>query len=108
MKDFDEFIASQGLTPVAGEPHAYTDSSGKTIVGTRRSGDYLLVASDLDLLAHTGDPRSLLRSVLGKQDVAVQGGAIGVPGSNGCSPNPEWVNVFFEDGCVRPWFCRCN
>ena len=78
MKGFDELIASLALTPVAGEPHAYTDSSGNTM-GVRRSGDYLLLASDPDLVAHTADPRSLLRSVLGKQDVAVSFQTKGLP-----------------------------
>lgn len=80
MKDFDELIASLGLTPVAGEPHAYQHSSGNSnSVGVRRSGDYLLVSSDLDLLAHAADPRSRLRSVLGKQDVAVSFQTKGLP-----------------------------
>ena len=78
IKDFDELIASLELTPVTGEPHAYTDSSGNT-TGVRRSGDYLLFGSDPDLVAHTGDPRSLLRSVLGKQDVAVSFQTKGLP-----------------------------
>ena len=78
MRDFDELIASMKLTPVAVEPHAYTDSSGIK-VGVRRSGDYLLVSSEPDLLAHTPDPRSLLRSVLGKQDVAVSFQTKGLP-----------------------------
>ena len=78
MTNLDELIASLELTPVAGELHAYKDSSGN-VVGVRRSGDYLLVASDPDLVAHTPDPRSLLRSVLGKQDVAVSFQTKGLP-----------------------------
>ena len=78
MKNFDELIASLELTPIGGEPYAYKDSSGNK-VGVRRSGNYLLVASDLDLLAHAPDPRSILRSVLGKQDVAVSFQTKGLP-----------------------------
>ena len=78
MKNFDELIASLGLTRVEGEPFAYDDESGNTL-GVRRSGDYLLIGSDPDLVAHTADPRSLLRSVLGKQDVAVSFQTKGLP-----------------------------
>ena len=78
MKNFDELIASLELTPIGGEPYAYKDSSGNK-VGVRRSGNYLLVSSDPDLVAHTSDPRSILRSVLGKQDVAVSFQTKGLP-----------------------------
>ena len=78
MTNFDELITSLELTPISGERHAYTHSSGNT-VGARRSGDYLLFGSNPDLVAHTADPRSLLRSVLGKQDVAVSFQTKGLP-----------------------------
>lgn len=78
MTNFNELITSLGLTPVEGEHHAYDDASGNTW-GVRRSGDYLLFGSDPDLVAHTADPRSLLRSVLGKQDVAVSFQTKGLP-----------------------------
>ncbi len=84
LKDFDEFLASLGLTPVPDEPHQYKDSLGIIvdvggIVSVRRSGDYAFFAGQPDLLAHSADPCALIHSVLGQNDVAVSFQARGLP-----------------------------
>ena len=70
VKDFNLFLTASKLTPVTGKPHCFRDEKGNESY-VRRIGDYVIGGADeAGLVENCPDPRSLARSILGKNDVA--------------------------------------
>ncbi len=79
VKDFNLFLAAAKLTPVAGKPHCFRDEKGIESYA-RRIGDYVIGGADeAELVENCPDPRSLARSILGKNDVAASVQLKGLP-----------------------------
>ena len=78
VKDFNLFLQTAKLTPVAGKPNCYRDGEGKESY-VRRIGDYVIGSDDASLVENCPDPRSLSRSILGKNDVAASVQLKGLP-----------------------------
>ncbi|MEI8379094.1 MAG: hypothetical protein WCJ09_03130 [Planctomycetota bacterium] len=77
IKDFNLFLTAAKLTPVTGKPHCFRDEKGNESFA-RRIGDYV-IAGEVELVENCPDPRSLSRSILGKNDVAASVQLKGLP-----------------------------
>ena len=78
VTNFDDVLEGMGLTSVAGKPGRYSFSASGSVTA-RRIGNYMLIGTDADLVAHCPNPRSLVRPLLDKHDVVVSFQTKGLP-----------------------------